>query len=95
MIITNLGTKAVCFVFPICISCSLVFIEFFSREAEKWDERPGLRELAENVVKFIKSKVSVTKDMTVLDFGCGSGLIRALVSVLESLTTGRETPALD
>jgi len=48
---------------------------------DAWDRRPELIESAENMATFVGNNCDVLPDGTVLDFGCGSGLLlRQLLS---------------
>ncbi len=47
----------------------------FDKEAAQWDSDPGRVKLASDVADAIIRAVSPSKDMAVLDFGCGTGLV--------------------
>ena len=47
----------------------------FDREAASWDKKPGRVKLAIDISGAIKETVSLTSQMDVLDFGCGTGLV--------------------
>ena len=47
----------------------------FDAVAKTWDEDPGRVKMAHDVAKAICEKLRLTKDMDVLDFGCGTGLL--------------------
>jgi predicted TPR repeat methyltransferase len=47
----------------------------FDREAAQWDANPGRVKLANEVADAIIREVSPARDMDVLDFGCGTGLV--------------------
>jgi len=47
----------------------------FDTAAKTWDENPGRVKMAHDVAKAIRDAVRLTKDMDVLDFGCGTGLL--------------------
>ncbi|HMK56873.1 MAG TPA: class I SAM-dependent methyltransferase [Dissulfurispiraceae bacterium] len=47
----------------------------FNKEAGKWDQNAGRVKLANDVADAIIKLVSPDKDMDVLDFGCGTGLV--------------------
>ena len=47
----------------------------FDVEAAKWDSNPGRVKLANDVADSIIRFIYLSKDMDVLDFGCGTGLV--------------------
>ena len=47
----------------------------FDKEAATWDANPGRVKLANDVAEAIIKEVKPTRDLEVLDFGCGTGLI--------------------
>jgi SAM-dependent methyltransferase len=47
----------------------------FDKEAAQWDENPGRVKLANEVADAIIAAAAPTRDMDVLDFGCGTGLV--------------------
>ncbi|KAK9719511.1 hypothetical protein K7432_004756 [Basidiobolus ranarum] len=47
----------------------------FDLEAEKWDNLPGMKEMAEKAFLAIKSTIHLTKSQNCLEFGCGTGLV--------------------
>lgn len=47
----------------------------FDKEAAGWDEKPQRLILAQNVADAIVKTVALSKDMDVLNFGCGTGLV--------------------
>lgn len=53
--------------------------QHFDREAAQWDQKEGVQENAENVVKTVKEIVGWSAaqwaQKRVLDFGCGTGLV--------------------
>ena len=55
-------------------------VSHFDQEAAVWDEKPGMRELAEKVVQYVESRVTLRKEMACLDFGCGTGLVSFLLA---------------
>lgn len=52
----------------------------FDQAAKTWDEKPRRIEMAKAVGEAIKERVPVTKNMQMIDFGCGTGLISLLFS---------------
>lgn len=47
----------------------------FDQIAKEWDAKPRRLRLAENTYKAIKKNIELSKDMTVLDIGTGTGLL--------------------
>ena len=47
----------------------------FDSEAATWDEEPTRVRLANDVAEAILGQITLTPDMDVLDFGCGTGLV--------------------
>lgn len=47
----------------------------FDMAALTWDEKPMRVNIAQNVANTIKKHVPLNKDMKLLDFGCGTGLL--------------------
>jgi 2-polyprenyl-3-methyl-5-hydroxy-6-metoxy-1,4-benzoquinol methylase len=47
----------------------------FDKEAASWDEQPSRVKLANDVAGVITKQITLTSDMDVLDFGCGTGLL--------------------
>ena len=47
----------------------------FDKEAASWDDVPARVELAHDVADAIANEITLTSDMDVLDFGCGTGLV--------------------
>ena len=64
--------------------------EIFNEKAKTWNEQPGKLEEAKTFIEKIKSKISLDKDMRVLDFGCGTGL-----NGLELINTVKTVAFLD
>lgn len=59
----------------------------FDQEAAKWDQVPGRVKLAQDISRIIPREISLTSDMNVLDFGCGTGLLTlALQPFVRSIT---------
>ncbi|GAX23860.1 hypothetical protein FisN_20Hu066 [Fistulifera solaris] len=61
------------FVVPAFVFQQMAVLEEWNAVADEWDERDGGR--AQWVYHLVKKHVPITPDMTVLDFGCGTGLI--------------------
>jgi len=47
----------------------------FDSAAATWDENPGRVKMTHDVARAIRETVKLTKEMDVLDFGCGTGLL--------------------
>jgi 2-polyprenyl-3-methyl-5-hydroxy-6-metoxy-1,4-benzoquinol methylase len=47
----------------------------FNHAAPTWDENPGRLLMANNIAAAIRARVPIDPSMTVLDFGCGTGLV--------------------
>ena len=60
----------------------------FDGAAATWDENPGRVKLAEEVVQTIVQKIGLRKDMHLLDFGCGTGLLSLLLRPHVGMVTG-------
>jgi 2-polyprenyl-3-methyl-5-hydroxy-6-metoxy-1,4-benzoquinol methylase len=59
----------------------------FDKEAASWDEHPARVKLAEDVASAIAQQVTLRREMDVLDFGCGTGLVTLkLASLVKSIT---------
>jgi ubiquinone/menaquinone biosynthesis C-methylase UbiE len=59
----------------------------FGKYASTWDESPGRVKLAGELAAAVKDSLSLTPDMDILDFGCGTGLVTLqLASSVRSVT---------
>ncbi len=59
----------------------------FDQEAAKWDQVPGRIKVARDIAQSMLREISLTPDMDVLDFGCGTGLLTfALQPFVRSIT---------
>ena len=47
----------------------------FDSKARQWDSNPVFVECAEKIAAAIRAEVPLTRSMTALDYGCGSGLL--------------------
>jgi ubiquinone/menaquinone biosynthesis C-methylase UbiE len=47
----------------------------FDNAAATWDENPGRVKLARDIADSMIKNLTITSDMNVLDFGCGTGLL--------------------
>jgi len=62
----------------------------FDKEAATWDAPPRVK-LAEDVSSAIREQLCPTRDMDILDFGCGTGLISFSLAPLVRSVTGIDT----
>ncbi len=60
----------------------------FDKGAESYDLKPGRVKLAQDVAKAIIKELGVTRDMDVLDFGCGTGLVTLQLQPFVRTITG-------
>jgi len=60
----------------------------FDSEAMTWDKEPGRVKLANDVAGVLREMVTLTPDLDVLDFGCGTGLFTLRIQPLVKSITG-------
>jgi 2-polyprenyl-3-methyl-5-hydroxy-6-metoxy-1,4-benzoquinol methylase len=60
----------------------------FDKEASEWDSNPGRVKLASDVAAAIIKKINLTKNMEVIDFGCGTGLLTLKLQPFVKMITG-------
>jgi len=60
----------------------------FDSEAVSWDKEPGRVKLANDVAQAISGIITLTPDMDVLDFGCGTGLLTLQIQPFVRSITG-------
>ena len=65
----------------------------FDASAATWDEQPRRVKLARGVADEIASQIHLSRDMDVLDFGCGTGLLTLALQPLVRSVTGADTSA--
>jgi ubiquinone/menaquinone biosynthesis C-methylase UbiE len=59
----------------------------FDKTAANWDASVGRVQLAGDIAAAIKESLTLTRDMDVMDFGCGTGLVTLpLASLVRSVT---------
>jgi len=63
----------------------------FNKEAGKWDENPGRVKLANEVADSMIREASPKRDMDVLDFGCGTGLVTLRLQPLVRTILGADS----
>ena len=49
--------------------------DIFDSYAETWNRFSFVQENAKNFVKYINEKIKLKKDMVIMDFGCGTGIL--------------------
>ena len=49
--------------------------DIFDSYAEIWNRYSFVQENAKNFVKYINEKIKLKKDMVIMDFGCGTGIL--------------------
>ena len=65
--------------------------ERFDRAAGTWDLVSMRLALAHGVTEAIKGELALSKDLSVLDFGCGTGLVTLALAPLVGSITGADT----
>jgi len=60
----------------------------FDHKAATWDDKPRRAKLARDVARAIRDTVKITREMDVLDFGCGTGLLLLEFQQLVKSVTG-------
>ncbi len=55
----------------------------FNKEAAQWDANSFRVKLAQDVSAAMMRELKLSKDMTVLDFGCGTGLVTLAAAASE------------
>jgi 2-polyprenyl-3-methyl-5-hydroxy-6-metoxy-1,4-benzoquinol methylase len=63
----------------------------FDKSAASWDEVPGRVKLASDIAAAIRDETVLTRDMDVLDFGCGTGLLTLPFASLVHSITGADS----
>lgn len=63
----------------------------FDQAAAAWDAEERRVSLAHGVVEAIKEQIVLSKDLSVLDFGCGTGLVTLALAPLVGSITGADT----
>jgi len=65
----------------------------FDKEAKNWDDKPDRVKMARDVFNVMNREVSFARDMDILDFGCGTGLLTLAVAPLVGKITGADSSA--
>lgn len=60
----------------------------FDKDAASWDDKPGRVKLANNVALVISKQITLTHEMDIMDFGCGTGLLTFQLQPLVRSITG-------
>lgn len=60
----------------------------FDHGASSWDENPARVKLADDVASALRREITFTKNMDVLDYGCGTGLITLRIQPFVNTVTG-------
>ncbi len=63
----------------------------FDKEAAQWDANPGRVKLAHDIADAMIREVHPTREMDVLDFGCGTGLVTMRLQPLVRNITGMDS----
>lgn len=63
----------------------------FDKVASSWDEEPRRVKLAADVAKAVMREVELSRDMDVLDYGCGTGLVTLHLQPHVRSVTGADT----
>ena len=67
----------------------------FDQEAANWDQVPERVKLAQDIAQSMIKEITLTPDMDVLDFGCGTGLLTfALQPFVRSITGVDSSPGM-
>lgn len=70
-------------------------VNYFDRTALDWDTQPRRVELARAVGEAVVRQVPLTKEMDVLDYGCGTGLVGLFLHRhVRSVTGADSSPAM-
>ncbi len=60
----------------------------FDKEAAQWDSNPGRVKIASDVADTIIKTINLNKNMEVIDFGCGTGLLTLKLQPHVKMITG-------
>jgi len=67
----------------------------FDQDAANWDQVPGRVKVAQDIAQSMIQEITLTPDMDVLDFGCGTGLLTfALQPFVRSITGVDSSPGM-
>jgi len=54
--------------------------EYFDKQATQWDDKPLRIKRSKTIADFISEKIPLSKELSVLDYGCGTGLVSFFLS---------------
>lgn len=60
----------------------------FNKEAALWDENPVRVKMAQDVAHAISNQITLTPEMDIMDFGCGTGLLTMQIQPFVRSITG-------
>jgi ubiquinone/menaquinone biosynthesis C-methylase UbiE len=63
----------------------------FDEVAASWDDEPRRRKLASDVAQAVMREAGLSRDMDVLDYGCGTGLVTLHLQPHVGTVTGADT----
>ena len=67
----------------------------FDSKAAEWDDNPGRREMIRSIAAAIKAAVPLSKTMSAMEFGCGTGLLsRELFPMVGKITAIDLSPGM-
>lgn len=66
-------------------------IDRFNQEASGWDEKPHLKDLGAKTAASIQENIGLDKTFVCMDFGCGTGIISALLAPQVKQIVGVDT----
>ncbi len=62
--------------------------ERFNQAAENWDKGDMRQNIAQSVFQTITSRIALLKQMSIMDFGCGTGLLSFKIAPMVSRVVG-------
>ena len=65
----------------------------FDKEAKNWDDKPDRVKMALDVFNVMNREVGFARNMDILDFGCGTGLLTLAAAPLVAKITGADSSA--
>ena len=67
----------------------------FDKDASQWDDNPGRVKVAADIAGAMIAEIPLTKELNILDFGCGTGLVTlALQPFVRSITGIDSSPGM-
>jgi 2-polyprenyl-3-methyl-5-hydroxy-6-metoxy-1,4-benzoquinol methylase len=64
---------------------------YFDQRAATWDSNPNRLELAQAIMNCINNRIPLRADFSVLDYGCGTGLLSVLLASRVKSVTSADT----